>query len=460
MADDRTASLADAFARAMKLIQSRVFVSASPAIAVAYSGGLDSSALLHLAHRYAHTHGVRLFAFHVHHGISTNADAWLEHCKRECNGAGIAFDARHVSVQAGDSIEQAARIQRYAALGEMCEVHGVSLLLTAHHQDDQAETVLLHLLRGSGVAGLRGMETLNPAPDLLKTDAVIGRPLLDVSRAELEAYVAALGIAHIDDESNGDVRYARNALRHSVMPVLARHFPGYAERLGRSAIHAQAAQRLLDQLAVQDLAACEEGECLRLAALNALDSDRIDNLIRHWFSVKGVRMPSTAWLAELRQQLLSENEDAQIRVTHPDCEIRCYRARIYMTPRRAANTAENSSIGFGWDGEACIEFAAFGGRLYFDRVKQGTGIDAGWLRGQQLNLHSRRGGEQLKAAPDRPTRSLKHHYQALHIPAWERSFLPLVSNASRQLVFAAGIGLNWRDLPAGDVGLRWERIAD
>lgn len=459
MADDRIALLVDAFERAMKLIQSRVFVSASPAIAIAYSGGLDSSTLLQLAYRYAHAHGVALFAFHIHHGLSANADAWLAHCERECSSIGIPFDTRHVSVQAGDSIEQAARLQRYAALGELCRAHGVPLLLTAHHQDDQAETVLLQLLRGSGVAGLGGMETFNPAPGLLKLENVsIARPLLDVARTELEAYAAATGIAYIDDESNADMRYARNALRHDVMPALARHFSGFAERLGRSANHAQAAQRLLDQLAAQDLAACADGECLSLSALNALDSDRIDNLLRHWFSVKGVRMPSTAWLAEMRQQLSSVNEDAQIRVTHPDCEIRRYQGRIYMTPRLDDGAGSDSSIAFRWNGEARVEFDSFRGRLYFDRVERGKGVDADWLRAQQLSLHRRRGGERLKAAVDRPTRSLKHHYQELHIPAWERPFLPLVSIAGGRLVFAAGIGLNWHELPSGDIGLRWERL--
>jgi tRNA(Ile)-lysidine synthase len=213
-------------------------------------------------------------------------------------------------------------------------------------------------------------------------------------------------------------------------------------------------------LAKQDLAACEEGECLRLSALNALDSDRIDNLIRYWFSMKGVRMPSTAWLAEMRLQLSSESEDAQIRVTHPDCEIRRYRGRIYLTPRLDGNSGGNSSIGFRWNGEVCIEFLPFKGRLHFHQVDKGAGIDADWLRAQQLSLHGRRGGERLKAAPGRPTRSLKHHYQTLHIPSWERSFLPLVSNASHQLIFAAGIGLNWRDLPVGNIELRWEKIAD
>ena len=304
------------------------------------------------------------------------------------------------------------------------------------------------------------MEVLSRAPDLLQTEEVwIGRPMLDVSRMELETFVASLGIAYVNDESNADVRYTRNALRHGVMPSLSQHFPGYAERLGRSARHAQAAQRLLDQLAAQDMASCLDGDRLSLDALNVLqDSDRIDNVFRYWFASKGVRMPSTAWLAEMRRQLSSIHDDAQIRVTHGDCVIRRYRGRVYMTPRLDEKAFENNpAIAFRWNGDASIEFPVFRGRLHFERVAPGTGLDPGWLRVLELCLHARRGGERLKTAHGRPARSLKQHYQALHIPAWERPFLPLVSTACRQLVFAADIGLNLDGIPDGDIGLRWEK---
>lgn len=455
MTDNPTASLADAIERALEDIQSRVFASAPSAMAVAYSGGLDSSALLHLAKIYAGMRGIALYAFHVHHGLSPHADSWLAHCKVECERLGIPFDARRVLVEAGDSIEQAARLRRYAALGELCAKHGVPLLLTAHHLDDQAETVLLQLLRGSGVAGLSGMEMASRAPDLLRdSELVLGRPLLGVSRAELESFVAAAGISHIDDESNADLRYARNALRHEVMPVLSRHFPGFEQRIARGARHVQSAQRLLEGLAAQDFADCADGECLSLSRLGLLNTNRIDNLLRYWFALRGMRMPSTAWLAEMREQLFDANEDAQIRVTHPDGEVRRYQGRVYLTPRREAQAFDIPPIHFRWSGEHCIEFEGFQGRLYFEPTEQG--VDAEWLRAQQLVLRHRSGGERLKAALNRPTRSLKQHYQALHIPAWERLQLPVVCTADDSLLFAAGIGLNWRDLPAGMVTLRWE----
>lgn len=456
MADNPTALLADAFERALEDIQSRVFTSAPSAMAIAYSGGLDSSALLHLAKIYAEARSIALYAFHVHHGLSRHADSWLAYCEGECRRLGIIFDARRVSVEAGDSIEQAARLRRYAALGELCSKHSAPLLLTAHHLDDQAETVLLQLLRGAGVAGLSGMETVSRAPDLLgNRELVLGRPLLGVSRAELESFVVAASITHVDDESNADLRYARNALRHEIMPVLLRHFPGFEQRIARGARHAQSAQRLLEELAAQDFVDCADGECLSLSRLRQLNADRIDNLLRYWFTLRGMRMPSTAWLAEMREQLFDGKEDAQIHVTHPDGEVRRYRDRVYLTARQQEQISSGAaSISFRWNGERSIEFDGFQGRLYFEPAEQG--IDAQWLRALQLVLRYRIGGERLKAAQNRPTRSLKHHYQALHIPAWERLRLPVVCTADGRLLFAAGIGLNWCDLPSGKVSLRWE----
>lgn len=459
MTDRQAASLADAFERALGVIRARVSASESR-MAVAYSGGLDSAALLHLAHEYATVHGIGLFAFHIHHGLSPNADAWLQHCEKDCVQRGIRFDARRVNLieRGRDGIEQAARISRYAALGELCRAHGVPLLITAHHQDDQAETVLLQLLRGSGVAGLSGMEIANTAPDLLgDSELIIGRPLLGVSRAELERFVAQQNIGHVEDESNSDFRYARNALRHNVMPSLDVFFPGFQKRIARSAQHAQSAQRLLTELAEQDLAACADGDCIDIEGLRRFGMDRIDNLLRHWFALRGVRMPSTTWLREMRTQLLDAKEDAQVRVTHPDCEIRRYRSRIHLTQRLDDASLQVLPIAFRWQGESFLHFPSYGGSLHFDPAAEG--LDAAWLRTHEMQIRHRSGGETLKPAPNRPTRSLKHHYQALNIPAWERLRLPVIM-ANRELLYAAGIGMNWRNLPSGGaqvICLRWEK---
>ena len=418
------------------------FAAAFPAIAVAYSGGLDSSVLLHLVAVFAREQGVRLFAFHIHHGLSVNADSWQAHCRQQCEQIGAVFDTRNIALKELDKsgVEEAARIGRYHALGELCREHGVALLLTAHHQDDQAETILLQLLRGSGVAGMSGMDQANAAANLLGNDQLLlVRPLLNASRATLEHYAAAQSLPFVDDESNNDTRYVRNALRHRIMPALAELFPGFQERFTRSASHAQSAQRLLVTLAQQDLAACLDGEYLSVPALRKLDIDRIDNLLRHWFALRNLRMPSSAWLLELRTQLLEAKSDAQLCVTHPDCHIRRYRERVFLTPRRPAFDEHAEPLEFAWRGEEKLHFPQFAGSLFFDVAD--TGFNATWLRGQHLSVRLRSGGERVKLAWNRPTKSVKYHYQAMDIPAWERPYLPMVF-AGEQILYAAGIGMD------------------
>ncbi len=454
---------AAAFAQAIQALRDEYFPDSHPRFAVALSGGLDSMVLLRLAHAL----GLQPHAFHVHHGLSPNADAWRAHCAAAAGDLGIAFDWRAVAVSKGKSgIEAAARKARYAALGDMCRAHGIDVLLTAHHLDDQAETVLLQLLRGSGPAGLSGMDAANRAPGLLGDDRLlVARPLLGVARVELETFARDAGIPWVEDESNTDPRYARNALRHQVMPALAAAFPGFQQRIARSSVHARSAQRLLDELGSQDLAACLDGDGLDLARVRRLGRDRIDNLLRHWFAVRRLAMPSTAWLAQMVAQILSAREDAQVLVEHPDVDVRRHRDRLYLVPRLPdlagmrdpddAGIIEKHAQAFRWNGEAAIAFPDYGGVLHFDAAERG--FDPAWLRGQGLEIDFRKGGERLRLAHNRPTRGLKMHYQASGIPAWERGRLPIV-NAGFDLVFAAGLGMDCRHVTEGPgrIALRWE----
>nr|WP_308634810.1 tRNA lysidine(34) synthetase TilS [Massilia brevitalea] len=437
-------------------------------LAIACSGGLDSMVLLHLASSWCRQHGVSLFAFYVHHGLSPHADAWLAHVEASAAALGAVADHRRVAVEKGGSgIEAAARKLRYRALGEMCRTHGAGLLLTAHHLDDQAETVLLQLLRGSGPAGLSGMDAANSAPELLgNPDLVMARPLLPLARAELEAYAAEHDLAWVEDESNLDPRYARNALRHTVMPALAQAFPGFQARFARSAAHAQSAQRLLDELAAQDLAANLVDGAIDVAHLRSMSLDRAYNMLRHWFRQQGLAMPSTAWLVEMVAQLVEARHDAQLLVTHPACHIRRHRDRLYITPKLAdlagmrdpddEGVIEKLGEPFTWKDESSLAFPAYGGVLHFDVAD--VGFDAAWLRGRALVIDFRKGGERLKLAPNRPTRGLKAHYQAADVPAWERARLPIVSSGS-DLLYAAGLGMDCHHFGSSAdarIALRWE----
>jgi tRNA(Ile)-lysidine synthase len=453
------------FARALDAQRARFSPST---IAIACSGGLDSMVLLQLASHWCQAQGQALLVFHVHHGLSPHADAWQRHVEARAAALGLRFDVRQVQVDAGRAgTEAAARKLRYRALGDMCREHGATLLLTAHHLDDQAETVLLQLLRGSGPAGLSGMDAANAAPELLgNPDLVMARPLLPLSRAELEAHARSVGLDWVEDESNSDTRYARNALRHQVMPALAQAFPGFQQRFARSAAHAQSAQRLLTELAAQDLAASLVDGAIDVARLRSMSLDRVYNLLRHWFAGQGLAMPSTAWLTELVAQLIEARHDAQLLVTHPACHLRRHRDRLYITPKLAdlagmrdpddEGIIEKKGESFRWQGEAQLAFPDYGGVLHFE---PGTvGFDPAWLREQALVIDFRKGGERLKLAPNRPTRPLKAHYQAADIPAWERARLPVVSSG-RELLFAAGLGMDchhFADEVVEAVALRWE----
>ncbi|NUU00368.1 tRNA lysidine(34) synthetase TilS [Herbaspirillum robiniae] len=431
-------------------------------LAVAYSGGLDSSVLLDVAAAHAAAGGMTLLALHVHHGLSPHADAWQAHCQASCERLGVPFFAARVSLDnvAGSGVEEAARVARYAALGRMCREHGAAILLSAHHLDDQAETVLLQLLRGSGLAGMSGMEACNTAPGLLGDDAtLIVRPLLGITRTQLEAYAAARSLPHIEDESNADTRYARNALRHLVMPALGQSFHGYQQRLARAAGHAQGAQELLREVAVQDLERCRSDDHLLMPALRELSEQRFFNLMRHWFGLRGMRMPSAAWMHEMRAQLMQADVEAQLCVSHPDGEVHRYRERVFLAPRRTP-PEEGAVLRLKWAGEKSLRVAACYGALHFDLLAAADtrpGFDAAWLAAQTLSVQGRSGGERVKLAANRPARSLKQHFQSADVPAWERPYLPLLF-AGDALIFAAGIGMDCAHFSSGGerVAIRWQ----
>jgi tRNA(Ile)-lysidine synthase len=395
-----------------------------------------------------------LFAFHVHHGLSPNSDRWQSHCEATAGRLGVSFEAHRIVIEnrGQHGTEQAARLARYAALGSMCRTNRVQILLTAHHLDDQAETVLLQLLRGSGVSGIGGMDAFNRAPGLLgSADIYLARPLLQCTRIALERYAVANGIEYVHDESNNDTSYTRNALRQYVMPVLRAHFPGFEQRLARGAEHARTADKLLSKLAEEDYAYCSDDGSIDLPRLRSLSVERINNVLRHWFALHDMRMPSTAWLYQMREQILMARNDARIRIENSECEVHRYRARIYLSSRHGAQVSAKP-VTFRWQGEGALAFTEFGGQLFF--VSANEGIPKDWLQQQELSLRSRSGGEALKTAANRPTRSLKKHYQTLDIPEWERSHLPLLF-AGSQLLFAAGVGFNWH----APIGTGGERIS-
>ncbi|WP_323120710.1 tRNA lysidine(34) synthetase TilS [Burkholderia alba] len=437
-------------------------LSALPAdatIALAYSGGLDSTVLLDAAVNAAGAS--RCVALHVHHGLSPNADAWLAHCAAEAAARGVRFDAARVEVArlTGQGVEATAREVRYRALETLAERYGATVLWLAQHADDQAETVLLQLLRGAGIAGVAAMApAYRPAASAL----VRTRPLLHLLRAQLERYATHRALRWIDDESNADTRYARNALRIDVLPVLAVHFPGFRDALGRTAQHAAAAQRLLDELAALDLRETvrDEGRALSRAALSAFDDERGANLLRYWMRSLGLPGASAARLAEMMKQLRDARDTHALRVDHAGQCLRLYRDDVYWEAGDSAEPADEQALTvredstLAWHGEEIWHLPAWRGTYLFHPAVADArdAVPEAVLARGGLTARSRVGGERMRTSPTGPGRTLKNLFQERGVPAWQRD-VPLLY-AGGQLLFVPNLGAN-RDaavVGAGEAG--------
>ncbi|MGV2287469.1 tRNA lysidine(34) synthetase TilS [Trinickia sp. YCB016] len=416
-------------------------------IALAYSGGLDSTVLLDAAVRVAGA--ARCVALHVHHGLSPNADQWLAHCEATARAYGVGFEAQYVEVmrRSGESVEAMARNARYRALDAMCARHGAAALWLAQHADDQAETVLLQLLRGAGVAGLAAM-----APQRVEGASAVPRvrPLLYLLRGQLETYAQTHDLRWIDDESNADTRYARNALRHEVIPALAVHFPGFRDALARAARHAASAQRLLDDLAELDMqtVSCDERRALSRAALLVLDDERALNVIRFWMRTLGLPAASSGRLTDALRQLRDARDDHRLRVDHAGQCLRLYRDQIYWEAGDSADPAHEAAIEvrtpseLNWRGDEVWRLPLWRGSLVFVRAADDDpeAVPEALLAHAPLSARSRVGGERMRVAPHGPTRTLKNLFQELGVPAWKRD-VPLVY-CGDQLLFVPLIGVN------------------
>lgn len=384
-------------------------------ILVGLSGGIDSVVLLHLLHDLAPRFGWRLSAMHVHHGISPNADAWAEFCSVLCARHGLPLQIERVDIaplRDEHGIEAAARKLRHAALASQdCD-----FVALAHHADDQAETLLLQLLRGAGTKGVAGMAFL------AKGRPAIVRPLLDVPRSGLESYARQHALEWVEDESNADDAYPRNFLRHRVLPLLGQRFPAWRETLPRSAGHFAEAAGLLDDLAALDAQGVLAGGRLEAGRLRDLPVARAKNLLRHFLHLQGAPMPQAAQLDDMLRQLLEAREDAQVCVGYGGWEVRRYQDGVFAMSALAGFDTRQV---LGWNGEGSLWWPPLQTNLSFTE-SVGQGISLNKLRAAPVTLRLRSGGEALKPHPHAATRSLKNLMQERRIPPWQRERLPLL----------------------------------
>ena len=417
----------------------------SPAvIAVAFSGGLDSTALLHVTTRMAS--GLRVVALHVHHGLQAEADDWLEHCRAVAAEFGADFACRRLvgAPAAGDSIEAWARAGRHAALREMAREAGADLLLLAHHRRDQAETFLLQAMRGAGLAGLAAM------PQQQWRDGLCwARPWLHQPREALEAYTAQHGLRWIEDPSNAQTRFLRNRLRQQ----LATQFPGAEIGLAQSARWAQQAQDLAREVAEADLAGLVQGERLDLAGLASLSPARASNALRAWL-VTVLAQPAPAALVE---RLLSEwrpGAQQSWPAAHRDApgQLHAYRDGLYWT-KDVAETPADTVLDLSQPG--CYPQPGWGGGWRVEPAQAGApGLAPNDL--EQVLQRGRQGGERFQRAPASTARSLKKSAQEAGLPPWRRQG-PLLWAGAR-LLAVAGLGMDARAFaPNGEqrLSIRW-----
>ena len=429
-------------------------------LTVALSGGIDSAVLLHLLVPLASQMQFPLSAVHVNHGISPNADKWSEFCRTLCQSRNIPLEIASVKVTRapGTSLEAAAREERYRIFRNL----QTDYVVLAQHLDDQAETLLLQLLRGAGVKGLSAMPVVRTVrkemDEKVSTDSTpalegrpkLLRPLLDVSRREIEDYAREHALQWITDESNDEVSFDRNFLRHALFPLMETRFPAYRTTFLRASRHLAEASALLDELAEVDSAQYAVPGKLHVEDLRNLSFPRARNLLRYTLAQHGVILPSTVKLEEILRQLLSSRPDTKLHVVFGNTEIRCFRGRVHIRKAQTiVQAVPEARWHLVWRGEEQLPIPELGGTLRFVR-RRGAGISLQKINEQPVTIRLRQGGERLRPDCNRPRRSLKNLLREASLPPWQRQRLPLLFSGE-QLVCVPGIGVDC-DFQAADDG--------
>jgi tRNA(Ile)-lysidine synthase len=420
MASSKKLPLSKGLEHQLKVFLVDVFLShkiTNPKLLLAFSGGLDSTVLLHLLVKTNKTLPFQLRAQHVHHGLSKNADTWADFCADVCKKLNVSLTISEVNVNKnnGLGLESAAREARYKALLES----QADFICLAHHQDDQAETLLLQLARGAGVKGLAGMGNVNNK---------LLRPLLDAPRSALETYAKQHDLVWIEDESNLDTKFDRNFIRHEILPKLERQYPAIKQTISRAAQHMAEADMLLDELAEQDVKnGLVNSQQLQLAPLAKLSSARVNNALRWWLLQNNCDAPSAAQLQQISQQLLHAKSDANVKIKlSASFILGRFQGSAYLLKnvQEGDHLYQRSAFSLSWQGEKII-ILPDQSRLFFSE-KLGDGIAMRHVENGQLNIRYRRGGETLKPDENRPNRSLKSLFQTSQVPPWQRERLPLL----------------------------------
>jgi len=387
---------------------------------VAYSGGVDSHALLHFLSQQSFPHKIR--AVHVNHGLSQFAASWTQHCQKVCDDLYIPLTVVCVDARApkGKSPEEYAREQRYDVLKKLLTSQDV--LLLAHHQDDQSETLLLQLCRGGGLPGLAAMSEGKKLGEI-----TLLRPLLFSAREEILNYAHCHQLNWIEDDSNENVSFNRNYLRHKIFPLLKARWPSISRMLSRTASHCSDAQQLLNELAEMDFAQGNQDGTVSISGILKLSKLRCMNVLRYWIRKKKFLLPSEIQLHEIVKTLLLSRRDAMPEIILPNFVLRRYRDDLYLLPLGKNKIEENV---FCWEEGQTLLLPGYGKlipkkekelfvqRLFISKSR--------FDKNYKLTVRFREGGERFHPAGRLGSHPLKKLLQEWGVPPWERSHIPLV----------------------------------
>lgn len=410
---------------------------------IAYSGGIDSHVLLALCAEFRRHSPIKLRAIHINHNLSPHAEVWSNHCKKICADYDVALTVREIKLdlQAGESLEEEARKKRYAVFTEYLDVDDV--LLTAHHQDDQAETMLLQLLRGAGLKGLSAMPVIKSF-----AKGWHARPLLNVERADLQQYAQAHQLQWIDDESNQNIKLTRNFIRHQILSPLKERWPSTTKIISRSAAHCAEAQALLDQFSAE---LCEqvkgaERNTLSIQKLLTLDAAKQRLVLRTWINQLGFALPNADKLEAIRNDVFTAASDRMPRVIWDKVEVRSFRDDLYLI---SALEPHNLEQNYDWDLQRPLLLPNIG----MLQAQQINGVNRLKNDIERVQVRFRQGGEMANLL-NRGRHTLKNLFQEWGVPPWLRDRVPLLF-ADGKCIAAVGYFVDPEYAAIGDEG-GWE----
>jgi tRNA(Ile)-lysidine synthase len=398
---------------------------------IALSGGIDSIVLLHALNQLKTQLKLKISAIHVHHDLSPNADDWLSFCHSECKKLSIPIKSEKINIKQDLSmgIEAAARKNRYQVL----EAYRKGILVLGHHQNDQSETLLLQLFRGSGLNGLAAMPTFDQ-------ERFIWRPLLKINREVIEGFAKENNLNFIEDESNNNLQFDRNFLRKEILPLIKSRYPDIINTISRSSENIAEGLNLHKAIAKEDanLYFSKNKERLSLSMIKVLEKERVVNLIRWWLDVNKQMMPSKKTMSELYKQIKNVKKDALLNIDISDSmSIKAYRDELFLVEK----TIKIDPYELIWRGEEVVELPG-NSRLIFTK-SLGAGFSLTKIGSKTLTIQNRNGGERFKPKNNQPTRTLKYLLQTSDIPPWKRKLMPLVFSEN-ELVAVPDFGVHYK----------------